>query len=172
MSNTEIKEKEIELKKPFRTILDEPKITITPSGEKEEDVWEMKLDEKGNEIFYISRKTNVYEKIQAHLEETKIENILARVMDTGDTSILNRIEGNYADISEMPTTMLEANRKIKEAEKDFEKLPIEIRAKYNHNFNEYLADFGSENWIKNMGFEKKEEVKEEIKETKEEKEDE
>ena len=72
------------------------------------------------------------------------------------------------DITEMPTNMLEAHNKIKEAENTFNKLPLEIRAKYDHNFNKYLADMGSEEWMKTMGFVKEEtteEVKEEVKET-------
>ena len=166
MSNKELKEEVIEYKKPFRTILDEPKKTITPSGSKEEDVWELKIDEKGNETFYISGKTNVYEKIQAHLEETKIENILARCIETGDYTALNQVQGNYMDITEMPTNMLEAYNKIKDAENIFNKLPLEIRAKYDHNFNKYLADMGSEEWMKTMGI-VKEEVKEETTEVKE-----
>lgn len=160
MSNTEIKEKEIKVKKPFRTILDPPKVTITPSGSKEEDIWQLKIDEKGNETFYIAGKTNVYEKIQAHLESTKIENILAKCIDMGDTTLLNQKEGFYADISEMPNTWIEAQNKIKNAENIFNSLPLEIRKKYDNNFNKYLAEVGSESWLKNMGL-----LKEEVKET-------
>lgn len=160
MSNTEIKEKEIQVKKPFRTILDPPKVTITPSGSMEEDIWQLKIDEKGNETFYIAGKTNVYEKIQAHLEETKLENILAKCIDTEDTTLLNQREGFYADLSEMPNTWIEAQNKIKNAENIFNELPLEIRKKYDNNFNKYLAEIGSESWLKNMGL-LKEETKEE-----------
>lgn len=160
MSNVELKDKEIEIKKPFRTILDPPKVTVTPSGTKEEDIWQLKIDEKGNETFYIAGKTNVYEKIQAHLEETKLENILAKCIDTGDTTLLEQRQGFYADISEMPSTWIEAQNKIKNAENIFNNLPLEVRKQYDNNFNKYLADVGSKTWLKNMGL-LKEEAKEE-----------
>lgn len=147
MSNKEIKE---EIKKPFRTILDPPKITSTPAGSKIEEVLAMKINEKGEEEFYIDHKTNVYEKIQAFKEECEIENILARCIETGDYSALERAQGSYMDISEMPNNIFEAHQKIKEAEETFNQLPLEIRSKYDNNFNKYLLDFGSENWMKNM----------------------
>lgn len=163
----------VTLKKPFRTILDPPKKTITPTGEKEENVWELKIDEKGNETFYISGKTNVYDKIQAHLEETKLENILAKCIDMGDTTLLDQRKGFYADITEMPKTWIEAQNKLINAENIFNNLPLEIRKKYNNNFNKYLAEVGSETWLENMGLLKEEtketEIKkEEVKENKEE----
>lgn len=142
----------------FRTPVDEPVTTVTPAGEEVEEVWAMKLDEKGNEVFYIEGKTNVYEKIQAYLEETKIENILQRCIDTNDISILNKVKGQYMDITNMPTNIMEAHSKIKEAEDTFNNLPIEIRKKYEYNFNKYLADFGTEEWQKNMGLIKEESV--------------
>lgn len=149
-----------EIKKPFRTVLDPPKKINTPAGSKIEEVLQLKIDENGNEEFYISGHTNVYEKIQAHLEETKLENIIARCIDTGDTTLLYQKEGFYADITEMPKNWIEAQNKIKNAEEIFNSLPLEVRKKYDNNFNKYLSDVGSEDWLKNMGY-----TKEETKET-------
>lgn len=108
-------------------------------------------------------------KIQAYLEETKIENILARCIETGDMSALEKVQGTYADISEIPTSMIDAQNKIKEAEKNFNALPLEIRSKFENNFNKYLAEFGTESWLETMGF-SKEEKQEEPKEKETEKE--
>lgn len=141
----------------FRTPVDDPKEIITPSGEKLEDVWAMKLDEKGNEVFYIEGQTNIYEKTQAYLEETKIENILQRCIDTGDPTILNKVRGQYLDVSEMPNNIFEAHAQIEKAKEIFNELPLETRKKYDFSFDKYLADFGSENWIQNMGLNEKEE---------------
>lgn len=153
---------EKETKKPFRTILDPPKKTVTPAGKKIIEELAMRINEKGEEEFYVKGKTNIWEKTQAFLEETKIENILRAVTETGDMNYLNRIQGTYADISEYPGNIFEAQKKIKAAEETFHTLPLEIRAKYENNFNKFLADFGTENWIKNMNI--KEETKETVKE--------
>ena len=54
--------------------------------------------------------------------------------------------------------------KIREAEEFFNMLPAKTKEKYDNNFNKYLADAGSEEFMKTLGI-TKEETKEEIKET-------
>lgn len=142
--------------KPFRTLLDPPVEIETPAGEEIEEVIAMKLDDDGKEEFYVAGKTNVYAKIQAEAEATKIENILAKVIQTGDTTILQKAQGQFADLTEMPKDIFEAQLKIKEAEATFNELPLEIRKAYNHNFNEYLKDAGSEHWQEVVGLKKPE----------------
>lgn len=155
-------------KLPFRTMLDEPVEQFTEPGSKFEDVWAMRLDENGNEEFYIEGQTNVYEKIQAYADEVDMENILRRVSDTGDVSLLNARKSVFADVTEMPKNMIEASNMIRQAEKEFYQLPVETREKFNNNFNEYIATAGKEDWMKKMGYIK--EVVEETKETKKEEE--
>lgn len=102
-------------KEYFRTPVSDPKTIITPAGEKEENVIAMKLDEKGNEEFYISHKTNVYEAHQADLEESKIGVILRRVNETGDITILNMRKGTYLDTTMLPKNLVEANMNLRTA---------------------------------------------------------
>lgn len=139
----------------FRTPVDEPKKTTTPSGDKIEEVMAMKLDAKGNQEFYVEGKTNVYKKIQAYADDVDIEKIMLRYIDTGDPNILQKVKGTYTDITEMPKTMIEAHARLQDAENSFNALPLEIRKAYGFNFNEYLKDVGSEQWMDLMGFNKK-----------------
>lgn len=159
-------------KLPFRTILDKPVKITTPSGSKIIDVWEMKIGDNGEEEFYISGQTNIWEQIQSHEAETNIENILAMCTETGDLSYLEQTKGMYADISDYPSNIFEAHRKIEKAKQTFNELPAEMREKYDYSFDKFLADFGTENWIKNMTLEKEIKPKEEVKEKKEMKTDE
>lgn len=135
----------------FRTPVSEPKVTVTPSGEREEEVIAMKLDENGREEFYIAGKTNVWEKTQADLEESKIGVILKRVNETGDISILNMRQGMYADITNTPKNMIEINERYQKAEKEFKTLPKEIQKAYDYDYMKFYLDAGSENWNKLMG---------------------
>lgn len=141
--------------KPFRTLLDPPVEIESVTGEELEEVISMKIGDNGEEDFYISGKTNVYQKTQADKENTVIENIIAKVIATGDTSILTKAQGQYTDLTEVPKTIFEAQQKIKEAEKTFEELPIEIRSEYNNNFNEYLKDVGTNHWLETVGLKEK-----------------
>lgn len=125
-----------------------------PSGEKEEATFEMQIDQNGHKSIKKNGKTNIYEKIQASYEETKIENIIARALG-GDSSGLMAHEGQFLDITNAPQTLAEAQQSIQAIKNVFDKLPLEIRAKYDMSVEKYIADFGSENWKEIMGIEKK-----------------
>lgn len=132
-------------------------IEAAPSGEKEEKTFEMHIDQNGHKSIKESGKTNIYEKIQAAYEETKIENIINRAMG-GDASDLNAHIGQYLDITNAPQTLAEAQQSIQAIKNTFDKLPLEIKAKYDMSVEKYIADFGSKNWMDAMGIqpEKKE----------------
>lgn len=151
----------------FRTPVSEPVHKKTNSGEKLEEVLAMKLDEKGNEEFYVSGLHDTYAEIQAYADEVNLERIIDRCLETGDLNILNQVKKEYIDITEMPKNLIDAKNKINAAETEFYNLPLEIREKYDNNFNKYLADVGSEEWIQNMNFNNKEPDLEPLEEEKE-----
>lgn len=124
----------------------------TASGEKEEQTFEMVIDKNGHKSIQPSGYTNIYERIQGSYEETKIENIIARAMG-GEMSGLNAHNGQYLDITNAPSTLAEAQQSIQAIKNMFDKLPLEIRNKYNMSVEQYIADFGSENWANIMGVE-------------------
>ena len=135
---------------PFKTILSPHERIYTPSGTKEEDVWEMIVDEKGRETFAITGKVNIYETTQAFKDSVDLGKIIEKVTLTGDMNILNQRKTEYLDITEMPDNIIEAHSQLENAKRTFEKMPLEIRNKYDHDFSKYLEDMGSEEWIKIM----------------------
>lgn len=76
-------------------------ITPTPSGEEEEDIYSY-IKKKDSEIKVLEKtgKTNVWNKIQEQLEDTKIENILKRAA-AGDNTMF-RPDGIYEDCTQYP----------------------------------------------------------------------
>ena len=151
----------------FRTPIDEPKKITTPAGSQEEEVLAMKIDDYGNEVFYVKGTTNVYEKIQAFKSETDMETILRKVSDTGDITLLNRKEKAFMELEDMPDNIFEMHQKIRSAEDTFNNLPVETRKEFDFNFNKFLAEVGTEDWMKAMGYMKEEPKTEEtIKEEK------
>ena len=94
---------------------------------------------------------HIYEEIQSYLEETKIENILARAV-AGDPDALNVRQGQYADITQFPTNLAEAQKTILKLGSEFEKLPNEIREKFDFSKEKFIQQFGSEDWVEKMGF--------------------
>lgn len=128
----------------------------TTSGSEWEEVLALRINESGEEEFYVKGKTNIYEKIQAFADDVDLEKILIRCSETGDISILHQTEPFFMDMSEMPDNIFEAHRKIKDAEEAFANMPLATREAYDNNFNKFLADFGTDNWLKNVGLYKEE----------------
>lgn len=85
-----------------------------------------------------------------------------------DPSILEKHKGSYFDATDMPRTLAEAQNKIIAVKQEFEKLPVEVRAKFDHSPEKYVQQYGSEEWGKALGIvaEKLEEAAEEKKEEK------
>ena len=93
-------------------------------------------------------------RIQASLESSKLENIIKKATN-GDLSVLAAREGQYIDISEMPTNMIDLQNMIYKAQGEFEKLDAETRKKFDNSVEKYISLYGSEEWADNMGLTKK-----------------
>lgn len=138
-----------------------------PSGNKFHTNYEVAIDEHGHKTLAESGSTNTYAMIQEHLEETLIENILRRA-ELGDEEALNRVNGQYLDTTDMPKSLAEAQNKIIAIKNEFEKLPIELRRQFDFSPEKYIQEYGTEPWMKTMGFikdpepETKTEKKEEV----------
>lgn len=121
-----------------------------PSGTAEADIYEVEIDTTGHKHLVKTGKTNTYEKIQASLESTKIETIMRRAAG-GDLTALAVTNGQYLDCTDMPHSLAEAQNMLIKLEAQFNKLPLEIRQKYDMSAEKYIADYGTENWAKNLG---------------------
>lgn len=123
--------------------------TFAPTGDGTEPKMEMKIDDFGHKELVQVGTTNLYDKIQLSADDCNIENILARA-GQGD---LTAFTGSkiYADVTDAPKNLADAQRKIQAIQNEFNSLPIEVRAKYNHSVSEYVAAYGTEEWAKNVG---------------------
>lgn len=134
----------------FYSAYKRPKTKAVPAGDKFENSYEISIDENGHKVLEKSPiRENVYDKIQESLEETKIENIIRRATG-GDITALNVSNASYFDATGAPTTLAEAQQLIIDATKDFYKLPIEIREKFDHSPEKFITEYGSESWINIM----------------------
>lgn len=92
---------------------------------------------------------NLYEDIQSFRASTDMNLILSRYLN-GDPSVLSRVQGFYMDISEMPTNVHEAMTLMDRARSDFDKLPVDIKEKFNFDSNQFLASLGTDEWFDKM----------------------
>lgn len=133
----------------FKTAYAERPEYYTPNGETEVPVYEHKINKYGEKHLQQTGSKNIYEEIQTYLEESKIENAINRVI-AGDVSAL-RPDGNYIDCTQMPKNLMEAQSMIQDMNNIWTKLPLDLRAKYNHSVEEFIAAAGQKEWLEDMG---------------------
>lgn len=93
---------------------------------------------------------DLYAFIQSFAESTDIHSILKRYQN-GEVDVLEKVQGFYGDITEMPKTYAEALQRISDSEKVFMSLPVEIRAKFGHSFSQFLAASQEDNFLDLLG---------------------
>lgn len=94
-------------------------------------------------------KTNIYDMIQADLEDSKIENIMKKVM-MGDLSVLRQSEPQYIDASTVPSSMMEVQNHIVRMKEEFEKYPDEVKKEFNYSAEEYVNEMGTSEFLQKM----------------------
>lgn len=120
-------------------------------GSREKLNYIMTVNKDGEKILKENGYTNIYEKIQADRDSADINNIIARVI-RGDTSMLN-FNDTYGDFINTPTNLIDAMNIQLRANAMWNSLPAEIRKEYDNDVNKYMADFGTEHFMKVHGVE-------------------
>lgn len=96
-----------------------------------------------------------YEDLQAYIdsfeEETNIENIITRV-NNGEIDLLNTVAGAYIDTVGMPKTYAEVLQTVIDGQKVFEALPVDIKARFDNDFNKWFAQMGDNDFMEKSGF--------------------
>lgn len=139
------------IKFPTKYDRGEVKRHISPTGEREEYRHEEYIDLDGRRSIVLSKEpTPIYDLIQASREQCEIERIVRRAT-MGDYSALNAIEGVYADVTDAPSSLAQAQQIMLNAQKEFAKLPKDIREKFENNYEIFIATAGSDEWCDKMG---------------------
>lgn len=101
-----------------------------------------------------SGQYDLYSEIQSHADSVDIHVILQRFQN-GDVSVLQRVQGTYGDFTTMPKTFAEALNTIIAAEQYFQSLPVETRAQFGHDFNQFIASMDAPDFTSRMGIDSK-----------------
>lgn len=134
----------------FRTQFEKPERVIAESGDAVKEEFVGRYDDRGHLVLEPAGQTNMYDMIQSHADSVDI-NILMQRYANGELDVLQRVQSMYADVTDMPKTMADLLNKVKAGEEQFNALPLEIRALFNHSMSEWLATAGSPEWLEKMG---------------------
>lgn len=128
---------------------EKPKKVPNNPGNIMEPQYKERYDEDGNAYLEQVGEINTYEKIQSYKDEVDPMSILARYA-AGDTTVMAN-PGWYIDTSKLPTNYIEWRNLMNEQKEKFETLPLEIRNKFNNNFDQWAATAGEQEWLEKMG---------------------
>lgn len=126
----------------------------TEAGKKVRLTFRWTYDDKGNKSLVEDEEIDRDAEIQSYLEETKIENIINRA--AFDPSAAQRLSAvlndeEPQDYTNMPNTLAEAQNMMIEAENTWNKLPREIKQKFDNDVDKFIARFGTADWMEALG---------------------
>lgn len=133
----------------FYSQYDPPKRKATTAGSRLLEVFQEEITKDGKKELVCIGKTNVWNKIQEGKEKTEIKNVLQAVA-LGDLSLLKSQEPQYIDTTTLPKNLMEANNIVLKAKQEFEKMPKEVREKFNFSADEYVNEMGSKEFFDKM----------------------
>lgn len=130
----------------------ETKIITTPTGSPEEPVYQMNTTPAGEKFLQQIKTRNVYEEIQSHEDECRIENLVSNIINGDPTGLMPDIDpaNLVADFSEAPMSFAEAMTQLANIRSEYELLPVEFKEKFDFNPQNYLNEYASESWANKM----------------------
>lgn len=143
-----------ETKIPYRT-KGSIMIVHTNPGSRMMDDYEFQINEEtGKKELVKTGEHDIYPEIQSYLEDTLIENIVTRVT-MGDAQALEARKTQYIDMTDMPVSLMDAQNKILKIEREFNNLPLEERKKFDMSVEQYISQYGTNEWAEKIGLLKK-----------------
>lgn len=122
---------------------------FSPTGNGMLNVYQEQIDKKGHKGLVKTGETNVYEMIQADLEQSRIENILHRLA-MGDLEALNQKNATYFDATVMPKELRDTLNIVLKAKYEFEKMPVEVKELFHNSPDEYVSQMGTKEFLDKM----------------------
>lgn len=135
---------------PFKTQYDARVRIESNPGNPIKQLYAGSYNERGQVELKEDGTEDIYAYIQSFAESTDIHSILRRY-ENGEVDVLEKVQGFYGDVTEMPHTYAEALQRIADSEKVFMSLPVEVRAKFNHSFSEFLAASQDDDFLDRIG---------------------
>ncbi len=134
----------------FKTQYDARDRIVTNPGNPIKQLYAGSYNERGQVELREDGTEDLYAFIQSFAESTDIHAILRR-FENGEVDVLEKVQGFYGDVTEMPKTYAEALQRIADSEKVFMSLPVDVRAKFGHSFSEFLAASNDSDFLERLG---------------------
>lgn len=110
---------------------------------------ELQVD--GSIVLVVDRIENTDDTIQSFAPSTMIENIMARI-EAGQVDLLNQKQGFFMDTVGLPQNLQEVLNLVIKGQETFEKLPVEIKERFDNDFNKWFLAMDKADFFEKSGF--------------------
>lgn len=117
---------------------------LTNAGSREKILYAGSYNSDGNVEIRETGKEDLYGYIQSHKDSVDIHVLLKRYQN-GETDVMQRVQGFYGDVSELPDTYAGVLDVIQKANTLFAQLPADKRAMFHNNPEEFIAALDKSN---------------------------
>lgn len=125
----------------FRTQFESHSRVVQPAGDRSHTLYSGRYTDTGHFILEESGKEDIYDKIQSHAASVDIHVILDRFR-RGDIEALGDASRSvFFDTAQMPKNYAHLLNIVNEGEQAFMSMPVEERAKYGHNFVQWMMSY-------------------------------
>lgn len=125
-------------------------VPATNPGNRFVDEYKLSYDDLGQEELVVVGKKDVYSEIQSHADSVDVHKIIERCTMTGSMDELYKTEGFFGDLASFPTTRAEALRMLADAHSVWDKLPVDVKKKFDSDVNKFFSTAFSEEWIEKL----------------------
>lgn len=147
--------------------LEHSKLFVNNSGSRFREKFHGVVKEDGHIELVSDGFEDVKEKMRADAVGTTLPEIIARAT-AGDPTAFRHDQGWFGDVVGMPKTYAEVLNLVNDGRERFESLPVDVREKFDFDFNKWFATMGTNDWLDKHGLNRQpEKVAEPVKETKE-----
>lgn len=136
----------------------DPNKFVTDPGEKFRIEYSPKVMPDGTIELQESGKIDIDAFINSQRDQTDMAYILKQ-LSLGNTNVIQKGSPMFGDFTDpdLPKTYAEALQLQIDAAKSFYMLPVDVRAKFENDFNRYFAQAGTDEWFDKLGLKKTEE---------------
>lgn len=125
----------------------------SPPGDEIEDTYILQKDKNGNDYLAVSGKRNNRKIIEEACSGLSVRHIMERFM-SGDTSVIgNLTEADFADVTIMPQSFMDAQNQLRRATEIFESFKVEVRREYGNSVQTFLNACADGSFFKKHGLE-------------------
>ena len=119
---------------------------VSNPGSPIREVYAPKVKPDGSIEVVATGKENSDQFIQSFAQSTDMTFILAKLAQ-GDTSVLHQRPAMFGDFTKIPGSYAEVLQMQIDAARAFDRLPVDVKRKFDNDVNKFMASAGSSSWF-------------------------